>query len=59
VFRRSGSITANYLTVEPATPGIVGAENDDGTVTQQIRCNSLGWPVESGDSIPFNPVLPW
>ncbi len=59
VFRRSGSITANYLTVEPATPGIVGAENDDGTVAQQIRCNSLGWPVESGDSIPFNPVLPW
>lgn len=59
VFRRSGAITANYLTVEPAAPGIVGAENDDGTVAQQIWCNNSGRAVESGDSIPFNPVLPW
>lgn len=59
VFRRDGSITANYLVVEPSAPGVVGAENDDGTVAQQIWCNNSGRPVEPGDSIRFSPVLPW
>jgi len=59
VLRRDGSITANYQTVEPSAPGIVGVENYDGTVAQQIWCNGAGHAVSAGDTMAFNPVLPW
>ena len=59
VFRRSGSITANYRSIETLSPGIVGAENWDGTVAQQILCGGIGRGVGSGDSVAFKPGLPW
>jgi thermitase len=59
VLRRGGPITAHYQTVESPAPGIVGAENWDGTVAQQIRCNGAGSPISAGDTVVFNPALPW
>jgi thermitase len=59
VFRRNGQITASYQAVEAASPGIIGVENWDGTVAQQIRCEGKGRIVRSGDSVSFDPVLPW
>ncbi len=59
VLRRGGPITAYYQTIESPAPGIIGAENWDGTVAQQIRCNGAGSPIYAGDTAVFNPVLPW
>lgn len=59
VLRRGGPITAYYLTIESPAPGIVGVENWDGTVAQQIRCNGAGSPIGTGDTVVFDPVLPW
>jgi hypothetical protein len=59
VLRRNGQITANYQTVEAVSPGIIGVENWDGTVAQQIRCGGKGRAVRSGDTVRFSPVLPW
>lgn len=59
VLRRGGPITAHYRTIAAPVPGIVGAENWDGTVAQQIRCNGAGSPINAGDTVEFVPVLPW
>ncbi len=57
--RRDGQITANYQAVEAVPPGIIGVENWDGTVAQQIWCHRAGRVVRSGDTVRFSPVLPW
>jgi thermitase len=59
VLRRGGQITAYYRTIESPAPGIVGAENWDGTVAQRIRCNGAGSSIDAGDTVVFNPALPW
>ena len=59
VLRRDGQITANYQAVEALSPGIIGVENWDGTVAQQIRCAGAGRVVRSGEMVSFSPVLPW
>ena len=59
VLRRDGQITANYQAVEALSPGIIGVENWDGTVAQQIRCGGTGRVVKSGDTLSFSPILPW
>lgn len=58
VFRRSGRITAHYLTIASGLPAIVGVENFDGTYAQQIACNDSG-AVSSGAVVALEPVLPW
>lgn len=59
VLRRNGQITANYQAVEAVSPGIIGVENWDGTVAQQIRCGGTGRTVRPGDTVSFSPALPW
>jgi thermitase len=59
VLRRNGPITANYQAVEAVSPGIIGVENWDGTVAQQIRCGGTGRAIRSGETVSFSPVLPW
>jgi len=59
VLRRDGQVTANYRTIESSSSGIVGAENWDGTVAQQIRCGGAGRAITSGDTVSFSPTLPW
>ena len=59
VLRRDGQITANYQAVEALSSGTIGAENWDGTVAQQIRCDGAGLAVRSGSSVQITPVLPW
>lgn len=59
VFHRNGGIWANYRAVAAPVPGIIGAENSDGTIGQMVTCGTTGRPVTAGDVVRFEPVLPW
>lgn len=59
VIADSGVFHANYRTVESPLPGILGTENFDGTVSQQVICNGAGRQVRSGEPVYFETRLPW
>lgn len=59
IFHRTGEIVVSYRAIEALPPAVIGAENDDGTVAEQIFCNGVGSLPSSGDAFPLKAVLPW
>lgn len=59
VLGSSGSVHANYHTVESPTPGIIGTESYDAAFSQQVLCNGAGRQVRNGDTVYFVTHLPW
>lgn len=56
---RGGEFRATYLSAADPRAGIIGVENDDGTVAQRILCQGAGQPAPVGKSIAFAPRAPW
>lgn len=56
---RSGEFRANYRALDDPRAGIIGAENDDGTVAERILCQGVGQPAPVGGWVTFAPVAPW
>jgi hypothetical protein len=56
---RSGDFQANYLFLANPRAGIIGSENDDGTIAERIQCQGSGRPARQGGSVVFAPRAPW
>ena len=59
VIQNDGTFHGNYRTIESPLPGIIGTENYDGAVAQQVLCNGSGRQVKSGEFVSFETRLPW
>ena len=57
--RRSGEFLANYLAVDNPSAGIIGSENEDGTLAEQVLCRGLGRPAPVGGSVALTARAPW
>jgi thermitase len=59
VLLRDGRLLLQYQVVEALVQGTIGIENFDGTVAEQVVCDGVGRPVNSGDALFLWPILPW
>jgi subtilisin family serine protease len=56
---RDGDFRAHYRSLPDPRAGIIGSENDDGTLAEQLLCQGIGRAAPLGGAIVFAPQAPW
>jgi hypothetical protein len=59
VITRDGEFRANYRDLEDVAGAVIGSENDDGTVAENIFCQGRGLTPPATGTLSFNPRAPW
>jgi hypothetical protein len=59
VITRAGEFRVNFRSLTDPRAGMIGAENDDGTLAQRILCQGAGQPAPAGGSVLLSPRAPW